>query len=240
MGQQTLTRIAIFQQRDEIVTGGAALPVDPSKRDRNTTMNSTLAGMEIETFRHPDVAALRTAREPEETPPLASDRAIRYVVASSSLGSTVVAEMDGGVCAVLLGDEPAELEEDLAGRFRGFLLSRDAEPSMLAKRVIERIDLAAPDGDNIPLKLNGTEFQQLVWTALREIPSGQTMTYAKVAERIGRPGSIRAVARACGANPVAVLVPCHRVLRSDGSISGYRWGVERKRALLERERAGTT
>lgn len=165
-----------------------------------------------------------------------SDRRIRFSFLATWLGTTLVAEIEDEVCAVLVGDDESVLEADLAGRFRGFELVREGEASPLALHVAQHIDAIDESPNDVPLAMHGTEFQRSVWTALQEIPKGETTTYAALAGRIGKPGSVRAVARACGANPVAVLVPCHRVLRSDGGISGYRWGVERKLALLERER----
>lgn len=172
--------------------------------------------------------------DPTEPVEPGSDRTVRYSVLPTWLGRTLVAEMKSGVCAVLVGDDDGVLEADLAERFRGFQLSPQTAASSLTQRVAERIDGADVE---IPLSLNGTEFQRLVWSGLLEIPHGETRTYSQLAERIGKRGSVRAVARACGANPAAVLVPCHRVVRGDGSISGYRWGVERKLALLQREQS---
>ncbi len=140
--------------------------------------------------------------------------------------------------AVFLGDDPSELETDVRARFRTQKViaaaGADSAASALRDRVIAH--LGAPAGAiDVPLDLHGTPFQQQVWRELRRIPPGATTTYAAIAARIGRPEAVRAVASAIGANPVAVVVPCHRVLRSDGSLSGYRWGVERKRALLALE-----
>jgi len=165
-----------------------------------------------------------------------SNRAMRFAVAPSSLGTVLVACSERGVSAVLLGDDGAELEEEIVRRFPGATRSDDPSTTALARRVVEAIESPAAT-DDLPLDLQGTAFQRDVWNALRAIPAGRTATYAEVAERIGRPSAVRAVGQACGANTVAVLVPCHRVVRGDGSLSGYRWGVERKRALLERERA---
>jgi AraC family transcriptional regulator of adaptative response/methylated-DNA-[protein]-cysteine methyltransferase len=144
------------------------------------------------------------------------------------------AESGRGLCAVLLGDEREALVQELQGRFPGAKL-REGDSSLVA-RVIAWVEAPSP-GLEVPLDLRGTEFQQQVWQALQGIPSGATASYAEIAARIERPGSVRAVAQACAANPVALVVPCHRVVRSDGVLSGYRWGVERKRALLEREGA---
>lgn len=162
---------------------------------------------------------------------------IRFAIGECSLGSILVAASDKGVCAILLGDDPDALARDLQDRFPAARLA-GGEPEF--ERWVARIIgfVEAPQlGLDLPLDIRGTAFQQRVWRALREIPVGSTASYADVAEQIGAPKSVRAVAQACGANPIAVAIPCHRVLRHDGAISGYRWGVERKRALLEREAA---
>lgn len=167
-----------------------------------------------------------------------SAQPIRFVTVPSSLGSVLVACSDRGISAVLLGDDPTELASEIQRRFPGAVAAGD-DPAIaaLATRVIDAIESPARETD-LPLDLRGTDFQRAVWEALRAIPAGATATYAQIAGRIGRPAAVRAVGQACGANHVAVLVPCHRVLRGDGSLSGYRWGTERKRMLLERERAG--
>ena len=162
-------------------------------------------------------------------------RVVEYIVAETSLGMTLVGVTRTGVCAVLLGDDKAGLEADLAERFPGRRLREGDEPGPWVGQVLACVDGRASDSGEVPVDLKGTDFQKTVWSALREIRVGTTATYAGIATRIGRPSSVRAVARACGANPLAVIVPCHRVLRGDGSISGYRWGVERKRLLLDRE-----
>ena len=153
----------------------------------------------------------------------------------SSLGAVLVARSGTGVAAVLLGDDRAALLADLRRRFpRAALLDGDGDAAALAARVAALVESPAR-ADDVPLDRRGTPFQRAVWGALREIPAGSTATYSELADRIGAPTSARAVAGACAANPLAVLVPCHRAVRSDGSLAGYRWGVERKRALLERE-----
>lgn len=160
---------------------------------------------------------------------------IRFAVGECSLGSILVAESDRGVCAILLGGDPDALARDLQDRFpRATLLGGDATFERLVSRVVGFVE--APGlGLDLPLDVRGTAFQQRVWQALREIPPGSTATYTEVAARIGSPSAVRAVAGACAANPLAVAIPCHRVVRHDGALSSYRWGVERKRALLERE-----
>jgi AraC family transcriptional regulator of adaptative response/methylated-DNA-[protein]-cysteine methyltransferase len=160
---------------------------------------------------------------------------IRFAIAECSLGSILVACSEKGVCAILLGDDPDTLVRDLQDRFpKARLVGGDAVFEQLVAEVVGFVE-APGIGLNLPLDIRGTAFQQRVWQALREIPAGQTASYAEIAERIGEPKAMRAVAQACGANKIAVAIPCHRVVRMDGSLSGYRWGVERKRALLEKE-----
>jgi AraC family transcriptional regulator, regulatory protein of adaptative response / methylated-DNA-[protein]-cysteine methyltransferase len=164
-----------------------------------------------------------------------ADLVIRFAIGQCSLGAILVAATDRGVCAVLLGDDPEELAHDLERRFpRGQLQGGDAGFERLVARVVGLVERPAVDHD-LPLDIRGTAFQQRVWQALRAIPAGTTATYADIARSIGSPRAVRAVAQACGANPVAVAIPCHRVVRTDGDLSGYRWGVDRKRALLARE-----
>ncbi len=154
-----------------------------------------------------------------------------------SLGAILVAATEQGVCAILLGDEPEALVRQLQDRFpKAELLGGDAGFEQWVARVVGFVE-APRLGLDLPLDVRGTAFQQRVWQALREIPPGQTASYADIARRIGAPKAVRAVAQACGANTLAVAIPCHRVVRHDGALSGYRWGVERKRALLEREGA---
>jgi len=160
---------------------------------------------------------------------------IRFAIGECSPGSILVARSDRGVCAILLGDDPEELARDLQDRFpNAELIGGDAGFEDLVAKVVGFVE--APQlGLDLPLDLRGTAFQERVWQALREIPAGKTASYAEIARRIGEPKSVRAVAQACGANKIAVAIPCHRVVRNDGALSGYRWGVERKRALLEKE-----
>ncbi|MGU3538814.1 bifunctional DNA-binding transcriptional regulator/O6-methylguanine-DNA methyltransferase Ada [Methylobacterium sp. A54F] len=160
---------------------------------------------------------------------------IRFAVAESSLGALLVAATERGVCAILLGDDPDALVRDLQDRFpRAELMGGDAAFEGWVAQVVGFVE-APRRGLDLPLDIGGTAFQQRVWAALRAIPVGTTATYTDVARAIGEPASVRAVAQACGANRLAVAIPCHRVVRSDGSLSGYRWGVARKRALLDRE-----
>ncbi len=160
---------------------------------------------------------------------------IRFAVAQSSLGAILVAESDRGICAITLGDDPADLVRELQDRFpKARLAGDDAEFDARVAQVVTLVEQPR-QGLDLPLDIRGTAFQQRVWQALRAIPAGETLSYAELAERIGSPKAVRAVAGACAANVLAVAVPCHRIVRNDGSLSGYRWGVERKRTLLEAE-----
>lgn len=160
---------------------------------------------------------------------------IRFAIGECSLGSILVASSERGVCAISLGDDPQALIEDLQRRFRkSELTGGDADYERQIAQVVGFVERPAT-GLDLPLDIRGTAFQQRVWQALREIPAGETRSYTDVAKRIGKPGAVRAVAQACAANALAIAIPCHRVVRSDGSLSGYRWGVERKRTLLQRE-----
>ena len=162
---------------------------------------------------------------------------IRFAVGACSLGAVLVAATTKGVCAILLGDDPDALVHDLEDRFpQAELVGGDPEFESLVARVVGFVEAPAL-GLDLPLDIRGTTFQQRVWRALRDVPAGATATYREIAERIGAPRAARAVARACATHPLAVAIPCHRVVRSDGALSGYRWGVERKRALLDREAA---
>ena len=160
---------------------------------------------------------------------------IRFAVGQCALGSVLVAQSAKGVCAILLGDDPDALVRDLQDRFpRATLLGGEAAFEQTVARVVAFVEAPAR-GLDLPLDVRGTAFQQRVWAALRQIPAGSTASYAEIASRIGAPNGSRAVAQACGANPLAVAIPCHRVVRTDGSLSGYRWGVLRKQDLLARE-----
>lgn len=160
---------------------------------------------------------------------------IRFAVGESALGSVLVAGTERGICAITLGDEPDTLLRALQDQFtQARLIGDDAAFQRHVARVVGFIE--APGANlNLPLDIQGTSFQRRVWQALREIPLGETASYADIAARMGAPKSVRAVAGACAANKLALAIPCHRVVRSDGSLSGYRWGVERKRAMLRRE-----
>jgi len=160
---------------------------------------------------------------------------IRFAVGECSLGSILVAASDRGVCAILLGDDPDELAQSLQDQFpRATIVGGDASFEAIVASAVGLVDSPGTAAD-LPLDIQGTAFQRRVWQALRDIPSGSTASYSDVARRIGSPASVRAVARACASNRIAVAIPCHRVVRNDGALSGYRWGVERKRALLDRE-----
>jgi AraC family transcriptional regulator, regulatory protein of adaptative response / methylated-DNA-[protein]-cysteine methyltransferase len=160
---------------------------------------------------------------------------IRFAIGECSLGSILVATSQKGVCAILLGDDPEELARDLQDRFHGAnLIGGDREFERLVAKIVGFVETPAI-GLDLPLDVRGTAFQQRVWQALRKIPAGSTASYSDIARRIGAPKSVRAVAQACAANAIAIAIPCHRVVRNNGALSGYRWGVERKRALLERE-----
>lgn len=164
---------------------------------------------------------------------------IRFAIGQCSLGAILVAASERGVCAILIGDDPEALARDLQDRFpRATLLGGDAGFEKTVATVVGFVE-APRLGLDLPLDVRGTAFQQRVWQALREIPPGSTASYTEIAARIGAPKSVRAVAGACAANAIAVAIPCHRVVRTDGGLAGYRWGVARKRALLERESAGT-
>jgi AraC family transcriptional regulator of adaptative response/methylated-DNA-[protein]-cysteine methyltransferase len=164
-----------------------------------------------------------------------ADEDLRFAVGECSLGAILVASSDKGVAAILLGDDPDALVRDLQDRFpRARLVGGDGDYEALVARVVGLVE--APGlGLDLPLDVRGTAFQQRVWQALRDIPAGETASYADIARAIGSPAAVRAVAGACAANALAIAIPCHRVVRADGALSGYRWGVERKRALIERE-----
>lgn len=164
------------------------------------------------------------------------DVKILFAIGECTLGSVLVASSAKGVCSMLLGDTPEAVLNDLQGRFpNAELIGNDPDYETLIAQVIRFVD-DPRYGFELPLDIQGTAFQQRVWEALRDIPIGTTASYGEIAAKIGAPKSFRAVAQACGANNIAVAIPCHRVVRSDGAVSGYRWGVERKSAILEIER----
>ena len=162
---------------------------------------------------------------------------IRFAVGECWLGAILVAATEKGVCAIEFGDDPENLVRAFQNRFpKARLIGGDKEFEAQVARVVGLVE-APGRGVDLPLDIRGTAFQQRVWDAISAIPAGATATYAELARRIGAPKSVRAVASACASNAIAVAIPCHRVVRTDGSLSGYRWGVERKRALLNREKA---
>lgn len=162
---------------------------------------------------------------------------IRFAVGECSLGAILVAQSERGICAILLGDDPELLLNDLQKRFSNAeLLGGDNSFEQLVAQVVGFVE--TPNiGLNLPLDIRGTAFQQRVWQALLTIPAGTTASYTEIAACIGAPKAYRAVALACAANPLAVAIPCHRVVRNDGGLSGYRWGIDRKRTLLANERS---
>jgi AraC family transcriptional regulator, regulatory protein of adaptative response / methylated-DNA-[protein]-cysteine methyltransferase len=163
---------------------------------------------------------------------------IHFAIGDGALGMVLVAMSDNGVCAILFGDDAGSLKRDLQDRFPQARLDKDGggDAAVMMARIVGFV--AAPDQPfNARLDIRGTAFQQRVWSALRDIPIGSTASYTDIANAIGSPKAVRAVAGACAANALAVVIPCHRVVRGDGALSGYRWGVDRKRTLLEREGA---
>jgi AraC family transcriptional regulator of adaptative response/methylated-DNA-[protein]-cysteine methyltransferase len=161
---------------------------------------------------------------------------LRFAVGKCWLGAILVAASDRGVAAIMLGDDPDSLPRQLADRFpRADLIAGDARFQQLVAQVV-RFANTPSTGLDLPLDIRGTAFERRVWQALRGIPAGTTVSYRQLAARIGRPKAARAVGRACGRNPLALAIPCHRAVRSDGSLAGYRWGVERKQKLIDRER----
>ncbi|RPD93462.1 bifunctional DNA-binding transcriptional regulator/O6-methylguanine-DNA methyltransferase Ada [Candidatus Pantoea deserta] len=160
---------------------------------------------------------------------------IRFAVGECSLGAILVAQSQRGICAILMGDDPDKLVCDLQDQFsKAELIGCDGEFEQLIAQVVGFVEAPAL-GLHLPLDVQGTAFQERVWRALRQIPPGTTVSYAEIAERIGSPKAVRAVAKACANNHIAVAIPCHRVVRRNGALAGYRWGVDRKRELLHRE-----
>jgi AraC family transcriptional regulator of adaptative response/methylated-DNA-[protein]-cysteine methyltransferase len=162
---------------------------------------------------------------------------IVFTTVASSLGRLLVAKTERGVCAVKIGESDEEMERELRNEFFAAQIDRaDSDLDKTLKDILSLIENNAPH-PNLPLDIRATAFQRQVWEKLRSIPYGETMSYGDVAKALGNPGAVRAVGRACGTNPVAIVIPCHRVVREDKSLGGYRWGLERKRKILERERA---
>lgn len=160
---------------------------------------------------------------------------LEVALGQSSLGQVLVAQSAKGICAILLGDSEQELLADLQQRFAKATLKRQPDLPQLQKIIAFIEQPRAPL--NLVVDMQGTEFQQRVWQLLCAIPLGETRSYKNLAAQLGQPNAVRALASACAANPIALAIPCHRVVRSDGGLSGYRWGVERKRELLKREAA---
>jgi len=182
-----------------------------------------------------DVTDLHQTAVAARDPAAEDSTGIRFAIGKCSLGAVLVAMSERGVCAISLGDDPEALARDLQSRFpQAKLMSEDREFEQIVAQVIGFVE--APElGLDLPLDIRGTAFQQRVWQALRETPPGTTVSYTELARRVGRPKSVRAVAGACAANTLAVAIPCHRAVRNDGALSGYRWGVQRKTELLRRE-----
>lgn len=209
--------------RDELITPNASITdaiygAGFNSNSRFYETSDQLLGMRVRDYRAGGAGAV-----------------IRFAVGQCSLGAILVAQSQRGICAILLGEDPDALVRDLQDLFpKAQLIGGDGEFEQLVARVVGCIE-APSIGLHLPLDVQGTAFQERVWRALREIPAGATVSYAEIAERIGSPKAVRAVAQACGANHIAVAIPCHRVVRRDGDIAGYRWGVDRKRELLRRE-----
>jgi AraC family transcriptional regulator of adaptative response/methylated-DNA-[protein]-cysteine methyltransferase len=163
---------------------------------------------------------------------------IVYSVVTCSLRYLLVATTNKGICAIKLGDRPQELIKILTDEFQQATIIRDDQNHQdWIKKILNLITGKNPDPD-LPLDIRGTAFQQQVWQAIRKIPYGETRTYNEIAQDLGKPTANRAIGNACGANPVALIIPCHRVVRNDGSLGGYRWGIERKQKLIEQEKVG--
>lgn len=173
---------------------------------------------------------------PRATSARGSGEIVRYAIAPCALGFVLAAQTENGVCAVALGDAPATLEAALRERFRHTRILLDGRRLQPALAAVGACIEDPHQRFTLPLDVRGTAFQRRVWAALCALPAGTTASYTEIARRIGAPTAVRAVAQACASNAIAVAIPCHRVIRGDGALSGYRWGVERKRALLEREK----
>lgn len=180
----------------------------------------------------------RSQRLQAKTPrPQGPGKPIRFAITQSSLGALMVAESERGICAIALGDDPNVLLEQLQDRFKtAELIGADSLFNQRVAQVLAMVE-EPTQGLDLPLDIQGTAFQQRVWELLRQIPAGQTLSYTELAKRLNMPNGARAVARACASNTLAIAIPCHRVLRQSGDLAGYRWGLERKKTLLERERA---
>jgi AraC family transcriptional regulator of adaptative response/methylated-DNA-[protein]-cysteine methyltransferase len=207
----------------------ARLPLPKNVRFHATAAEAQAAGFRACKRCKPD----QPNRQPAAA--AAGQADIRFAMGDCSLGTVLVASGARGLCAILIGDDPEALARELRKAFpRAAPAGDDAAFRTVLARVVSVVEAPAR-GHDLPLDLHGTAFQLRVWQALAAIPAGRTATYAEIARRIGAPKSVRAVATACAANPLAVAIPCHRVVRADGALSGYRWGVERKRILQQRE-----
>ncbi|MBL7645897.1 MAG: methylated-DNA--[protein]-cysteine S-methyltransferase [Candidatus Hydrogenedentes bacterium] len=163
---------------------------------------------------------------------------IHFAIGQSSLGAILVAATEKGICAIFLGEDPEQLARDLQDAFpKAEITGDDKDFDVMVGQVVGFVEHPAR-GLDLPLDIRGTAFQRQVWEALQAVPPGMTASYTEIAHRLGQPKSVRAVATACAANKIAVAIPCHRIVRTDGSLSGYRWGLERKGALLQREQEG--
>jgi len=218
-------------------TAHRAMRARDSLREANTVTDAIYAAGFTSSSRFYEGSTAMLGMTPSRFRAGGENETLRFAIGQCSLGSILVASSDKGVAAILIGDEPDELARDLQDRFpKANLIGGDGDYEALVAKVVGFVEAPAT-GLDLPLDVRGTAFQRRVWQALREIPAGETATYTDIAVRIGEPRSTRAVAGACAANRHAVAIPCHRVVRNDGSLSGYRWGVERKRQLIDVERA---
>lgn len=204
--------------------------------DGRSVTDAMLDGGYSSTSRFHAATKERLGMMPKQMRAGAPGERLTWACVPCSLGAALIATTARGVAAILLGDDAEELQRDLQRRFaRAELLAGDQRFVRGLQQIVAVVD-GSSRADGIALDVRGTAFQQLVWAELRQLARGETIDYTELARRIGRPSAARAVASACGQNPVAVLVPCHRVVQKNGALAGYRWGVERKRRLLERER----
>jgi AraC family transcriptional regulator of adaptative response/methylated-DNA-[protein]-cysteine methyltransferase len=234
-----------FQRAFKAATGVTPKAYAAAERRRRLTTELERGGAVTEAFyaagfnsssRFYGEAKRQLGMRPKQFRDGGRDVAIRFSVSRCALGFVLVAASERGICALLLGDDRAALVRDLEKRFPNAQLAQgDAAFQRSVAAVVAFVDEPST-GLDLPLDIRGTAFEQRVWQALLAVPPGETVTYSELARRIGAPLAARAVARACAANALAVAIPCHRVVRADGNLSGYRWGVERKRALLARER----
>ncbi len=225
----------------ELASAGRAQRLKTALRRSGTVTQATYEAGYNSSSRVYDSAAATLGMTPAEYAKGGEGKRIRHAVVSSDKGLVLIAVTVRGVCAVLLGRTEAELTDSLAKEFPKAMLERvdlgaDTFLRAIVDRVAEEVGGRPPTGDSVPLDLRGTEFQLRVWKALLEIPRGEQRSYTQVAQAIGRPRSVRAVANAIGSNRLAVVVPCHRVIRGDGSLGGYRWGLPVKQRLLDAER----